>query len=120
MKTRNCICHSNAWQIGSKENRIIRHKTLDRIGRDSIAVDACIADDVIRLLDAGIVTIGSCCGHGRVEPTICIDAWHCQESCDKAKSLVADDVCILQWRLNEVGTGTDPRAWNKRDDVART
>jgi hypothetical protein len=28
-------------------------------------VDACIADEIQKLNDAGIVTLGSCCGHGR-------------------------------------------------------
>jgi len=28
-------------------------------------VDACIADEIQKLNNAGIVTLGSCCGHGR-------------------------------------------------------
>lgn len=50
-----------------------------------VKVDACIANDVRALNEAGIVTIGSCCGHGFESnyPHVLID----EESVDKAKAL---------------------------------
>jgi hypothetical protein len=39
-------------------------------GRTEIAVDDCIADLVQALNDAGIETIGCCCGHGKVDGDI--------------------------------------------------
>jgi len=36
-------------------------------------VDACIANAVQALWDAGLVTLGSCCGHGRMNPSLVIE-----------------------------------------------
>ncbi|MBQ4899343.1 hypothetical protein KB559_10890 [Paenibacillus sp. Marseille-P2973] len=33
-------------------------------GNQVVDVDACIADEIQELNDMGIITIGSCCGHG--------------------------------------------------------
>ncbi|PAV30278.1 hypothetical protein CIL05_07360 [Virgibacillus profundi] len=33
--------------------------------RSSVPVDACIAEEIRELNDAGIITLGCCCGHGR-------------------------------------------------------
>lgn len=38
-----------------------------------IYVDKCIAKEVARLRDMGIRTLGSCCGHGKLEPSIVVD-----------------------------------------------
>ena len=39
-------------------------------GRTQIMVDACIAPIVQALNSAGIVTLGSCCGHGDADGTL--------------------------------------------------
>lgn len=39
-------------------------------GRETVCVDACIATVVQHLWDCGIVTLGSCCGHGRGRPSL--------------------------------------------------
>jgi hypothetical protein len=36
-------------------------------GRTVVPVDACIADEVQALNDAGVHTLGSCCGHGETD-----------------------------------------------------
>ena len=35
-----------------------------------VSLDACIAEDIQRLWAAGIWTLGSCCGHGDVNPSV--------------------------------------------------
>lgn len=35
-------------------------------------VDSCIAEEVQRLNNVGIKTVGCCCGHGKQEPTVLV------------------------------------------------
>lgn len=37
-----------------------------------ICVDVCLALEVSNLWKIGVVTTGSCCGHGRLPPSICV------------------------------------------------
>ena len=65
-----------------KPNYIIKvdhlpHK--DKLGRKNaierwggIPVDACIGEEVEKLINAGIVTCACCCGHGKAEPSCLI------------------------------------------------
>ncbi len=81
--------------------------------RESICVDACIADAVKMLWDNDIVTCGSCCGHNKWMPSIILD-----EAADARKALdllVAFDGRpwdVMQWRLRKISR--DDREW--RDD----
>lgn len=54
-------------------------------GRIMVPVDACIADEVQFLNDAGVWTLGSCCGHGKKDcfPHVII----AKESVERAKEL---------------------------------
>jgi hypothetical protein len=38
-----------------------------------VQVDACIADEVKYLNDKGVVTVGSCCGHGHYYPHVLVE-----------------------------------------------
>ena len=38
-----------------------------------IFIDSCIVDDIKKLWEQGIKTVGSCCGHGKINPTVIID-----------------------------------------------
>ena len=40
---------------------------------DTICIDECIADAVMAAWDAGLVTLGSCCGHGRTLPGLVLE-----------------------------------------------
>jgi hypothetical protein len=41
--------------------------------RISIFVDGCIKDEILWLLNHGIQTVNSCCGHGKCEPNVLIN-----------------------------------------------
>lgn len=41
-------------------------------GWHQVHVDACIADYVQKMNDVGIVTVGSCCGHGKSPATVLV------------------------------------------------
>lgn len=68
-----------------------------------VALDHCIADSVERLWDAGIGTLGSCCGHNTARPSIVLS--HHQDGEQARLVLEADsrDWEILAWVLQPVG-----------------
>lgn len=41
--------------------------------REFFSVDICIAAEVVDLISKGIRTMASCCGHGRLKPSIIVD-----------------------------------------------
>ena len=50
---------------------------------EMIGIDKCLVDEIRYLWSLGIITAGCCCGHGRIEPTICVE----EEYIDKMKEL---------------------------------
>lgn len=42
----------------------------------TICVDHCLKDHILELWDYGIPTLGCCCGHGRMTPSILIPLWY--------------------------------------------
>ena len=38
-----------------------------------IFVDSCILDKMIQLWGIGINTLGCCCGHGKIKPSVVVD-----------------------------------------------
>lgn len=54
------------------DKEIILNRSREFTGRVVIAVDACIAEDVQRINDLGIWTLGCCCGHGKYFPHVLI------------------------------------------------
>lgn len=53
-------------------------------------VDACIADEIRELNEAGIVTLGSCCGHGQAGEVV---EW--ENDCGKWRSYVAPPHALI-------------------------
>lgn len=39
-------------------------------GRETVALDGCISEVVPELWEQGVVTLGSCCGHGASAPSL--------------------------------------------------
>jgi len=69
-----CECKSYNLGIGTIEPRQIDLLTsIDTDGHEAhktVDIDACISEVVERLNAAGYPTIGSCCGHNRMQPSI--------------------------------------------------
>lgn len=84
-------------------------------GRTTVCVDACIATVVVYLWGCEIVTLGSCCGHGRDRPSLVLGQ---HEDMAVARACISgvDDRAwdLSQWRLVE-NTDMNP-ANEKRDD----
>lgn len=58
--------------IISGGGRICLHGTYKKVtvinieqNKKEVVVDACIADEIQELNDKGVITLGSCCGHGK-------------------------------------------------------
>ena len=70
-----CDCQSYNKRVGSRSEILLNPPVWLQQMRDHdrptrpVPVDACIAENVQALWDAGHVTLGSCCGHnGEVMP----------------------------------------------------
>ena len=72
------------------------------IERDTVCVDACIARVVAYLWGYGVVTLGSCCGHGRSRPDLVLGQ-HEDMATVRAYIAEVDDRTwgLCQWRLAE-------------------
>lgn len=103
-----CNCHSYNWAIGEKPEIIleipdfVQDEALRINPTAGVCVDACIAATVKALWDRGVVTLGSCCGHGRMAPSLVLGD---NEDCDAVASALVD-VDPRPWEL-----------WQWRDEV---
>lgn len=63
------MCNCKNVEVGSLDNQIeMFHEALGR----KIWVDACIAEEVMELLNNGVKTMGCCCGHNKLIPSIAV------------------------------------------------
>jgi hypothetical protein len=96
-----CNCYSsNRPDIGGDIPAVIldpnKYFNWDAPGK-KVAVDECIANEVLSLWKAGIWTRGSCCGHnGYWERSIILNEG---EDPKKAFSLVSKQTKLKQWQL---------------------
>lgn len=113
-----CNCRSYNLQIGQREEMALAPPHWLQAMRDHdrperpVMVDACIAEAVKALWDAGHVTLGSCCGHGgKVNPRPSLVLGNDEEDFAAIRAVLAtvDDREweLLQWRIIEVGKGGD-------------
>lgn len=80
-------------------------KTL-RNGKEETAIDECIVPQIKALWDAGIPTLGCCCGHGKGECSVILpSAYDPEELYEAYKVLKENDSrrwSISKWTLVEV------------------
>lgn len=77
-------------------------------GRDTVALDGCIADVVPRLWEMSVITLGSCCGHGASAPSLVL----AEDQSPKAAHLAIAAIDprtweFYQWRLVNVGASEE-------------
>lgn len=83
----NCNCHSYNADAGSVPNVILEvPEEILRFtdGRQTVCIDACIAETIANLWGLGLPTLNSCCGHNKSRPEIIIP-----ENRDPSEYLVA-------------------------------
>lgn len=97
-----CNCNSYNWGIGEKENVILRAPENFGFTKD-VCVDYCIAPAIKALWDADIITLNSCCGHGKMKPSIILQESATIDLAKNAKLVVSkvDDreFDFLSWKL---------------------
>ncbi|MEW8049266.1 MAG: hypothetical protein AB2809_02720 [Candidatus Thiodiazotropha sp.] len=73
-------------------------------GRTHAPVDPCIADIVQALNDAGLQTLASCCGHGKVNGRISLEDGRdlVLMSFDEAQALSATDERLSDYDVREI------------------
>lgn len=70
-----CNCHSYNRESGEAPNVILpvpEHIRAYTDGRETVCIDACIADTIKYLWLRGLPTLNSCCGHNDMEPSVII------------------------------------------------
>lgn len=102
-----CTCQSsNRPDIGKTPETVLDpNKYFDwNTQHKKIAVDSCIADEVLALWKAGIWTKGSCCGHNDLNSRSII--LEDGQDAKKAISLVTKATKLKQWQLVDLGKTT--------------
>lgn len=67
-----CTCKGVDFGSYEAQVELVAPPALTRSDGRGIGVDVCLALELSHLWKAGVVTTGSCCGHGRLEPTFCV------------------------------------------------
>ncbi|QBX38632.1 hypothetical protein E4M02_10955 [Brevundimonas sp. S30B] len=69
---RSCTCRRVGMGSYDAQVELVPPPFLVRPDGRGICVDACLALEITELWRMGIRTTGCCCGHGDLEPTICV------------------------------------------------
>lgn len=69
------------------------------IPENGIAIDSCIADQILAAWNEGVRTLGSCCGHGERPPNVVLTQDPDQPALARAE---LPGFTLYQWRLIDV------------------
>jgi hypothetical protein len=110
-RQRRCNCFSYNGQTGTVAQRLMDPRPYFQPSWPAeVAVDECIANEVLALWIAGIWTLNSCCGHsGSKRRAIVIEDGGLHAL--RARTLVARDTAILFWSLCEFDVTDPERPW---------
>lgn len=62
-----------------------------------ICLDACIAETIQELWKRGVMTEGSCCGHGKIKPSVVVSQDADMEECQK----ILDEIDPRDWEISQ-------------------
>lgn len=101
----NCASYNNPERIrptvsGGVPEVVLTPPAELGIERETVCVDACIATVVQHLWSCGIVTLGSCCGHGRERPSLVLGQ---HEDFESARACIAEVIPTGRWVADEYG-----------------
>lgn len=97
------VLHRSQWPEWIQEYR----------NGDQMGVDPCLADTLLGLWARNVRTLGSCCGHGRIPPSLVLDGFEFQAQHARA---VLNDIdpsrpwVLQQWRLIDVANADQVEA----------
>lgn len=63
------MCNCKNVGFGTYDNCVVM---VEPWSGKSVSIDRCLADEIQTLWDAGIKTVASCCGHHKVDQSICV------------------------------------------------
>lgn len=73
-------CHCRNVAMGSHEMSVVvptpeflRGTFGCKTNKDAVSIDLCIVPEILWLWSKGVLTLGSCCGHGKQAATICVE-----------------------------------------------
>lgn len=116
----NCASYNNPEKVRQTVSgpvpEVVLTPTADLgIERETVCVDACIATVVTYLWSCGVVTLSSCCGHGRERPGLVLGQHEDMAVARACISKVDDRAWNLsQWRLVE-NTDMNPTNEERND-----
>jgi hypothetical protein len=99
-------CKSYNWAIGELEEVVLARPDWLPEGKrlNGVPVDNCIADVIELLWSNGVTTLGSCCGHGKKNPSIVLSEG--QGNYEQIESLICELDSrrweLFQWQLVDV------------------
>lgn len=101
----NCKSYNKPEWGGDRPEVMVPKPDWSERTSDTIGLDACIADDILKLWANGIRTLSSCCGHMKAPPSIVVESkTHPKEMADayiaKIKKLVPGWE-VYQWELTQ-------------------
>jgi hypothetical protein len=82
------VCSCVGVEFGTYDTAIPMRMANGRM----VAIDVCIATEIGRLWMHGVVTMGSCCGHGQMQPTVVV----ARESIPKMRELGYENWQVLE------------------------
>jgi hypothetical protein len=102
-----CNCRSYNWEIGETPQVLLTPPEFWNSEKTQIPIDACIASVVQHLWDNKIVTLNSCCGHGREpRPAIILEQNMSPRRAERIRKLIKQvddrDFKLMSWKLCEV------------------
>lgn len=99
-----CLCEAkkvimcNDSKIGEYKCSVPIHFS-QMSGMKDISVDTCLQDEIFNLIKKhGVMTIGSCCGHGVKQPFIQVD---------KYSTTIMEELGYKKLPVDEYGSGED-------------
>jgi hypothetical protein len=99
-----CNCHSYNWEVGQEPNVILEAPEWSH--KDTICIDACIASIIQHLWDNGIVTLNSCCGHNKKNPSIVLTESISENYANAVRRIISEvddrEFTLYSWKLTEV------------------
>ena len=107
-----CNCHSyNKDDPGSGKDQEVIIRRPENLGQKDICIDFCIVNVIKHLWACGVNTQGSCCGHGRIKPSIVLDNSVSAGHYLRVKNIISEvdgrDFDILSWKLVNMGVHND-------------
>lgn len=97
-----CTCRSYNWEIGETPEVILDPNKYFpfQTPAKTVCVDACIAEQIETLWNAGIWTMACCCGHNKQPPDVVLSEHQQAKEAKRILSVIDDrNWKVKAWKL---------------------